>query len=136
MAELDDEKLFNKIVSSLEKQLGVTNIHKVGNGLEFCILRGELASGPIAIKVPRDRIFSNVNDSYIHSRTLLDQEFSLMKYVKGQGISQVPDPISDLKVEGFGALVMSYVPSDESKPDEFGLAQIRLVCFHHWVHTT
>lgn len=124
MTELDNKQLFDKVVASLERQLGITGIHQAGSGLEFCILRGELSSKPIAIKVPRDRVFSNVNDAYIDSRTLLDQEFALMKHVKEYGILQVPEPISHLEVEGFGALVMSYVPSDGSRPHEFELGQL------------
>lgn len=124
MAELDDEQLFSEVVTDLEKQLGITGIHKVGNGLEFCILRGDPPSGPIAIKIPRDRIFSNVNDAYIDSRVLLDQEFALMRHLESQGITQIPKPISDLTAGGFGALVMSYVPSDDSKPNELELGRL------------
>lgn len=124
MSELDDPVLLGKVIASLEEQLYIAGIKKVGNGLEFCILHGELPSGSIAIKVPRDRIFSNVNDAYIHSRTLLDQEFAIMRHAKQHGITQIPEPISDLEVCGFGALVMSYVESDDSKPDEFALGQL------------
>lgn len=124
MAELDDEATFTDVVASLEKQLGITGIHKIGNGLEFCILRGERPSGPIAIKVPRDRIFSNANDAYIDSRVLLDQEFAIMRHLQQQGITQIPTPISDLEAAGFGALVMSYVPNDDSTPDEYKLGQL------------
>jgi aminoglycoside phosphotransferase (APT) family kinase protein len=124
VAELDDKRLFADVVASLEEQLGITGVHQVDNGLEFCILRGELPTGPIAIKVPRDRIFSNVNDAHIDSRLLLDQEFAIMQHLRAQGLTQVPQPISDLEAAGFGALVMSYVPSDGSPPDEFALGQL------------
>lgn len=124
MAELDDQKLLRKVIASLEKQLNITGIQKAGSGLEFCILRGELPSGAIAIKVPRDRIFSNVNDAYIDSRVLLNQEFAIMRHLKAHGIAQIPEPFSDLEAAGFGALVMSYVPSDDSKPDEYDLGQL------------
>ena len=124
MTELDNPQLLDEVIVSLEKQLGITGIHKAGNGLEFFILRGELAGNPIAIKVPRDRVFSNVNDAHIESRTLLDQEFALMRHLEANGIFQIPTPISDLDAAGFGALVMSYVPSDDSKPDEYKLGQL------------
>lgn len=124
MTELDDPQLLKEVIGSLEKQLGITDIHKAGNGLEFFILRGKLAGKLIAIKVPRDRIFSNVNDAHIKSRTLLDQEFALMRHLEAQGISQIPTLISGLDAAGFGALVMSYVPSDDSKPDEYKLGQL------------
>ncbi len=124
MTELDNPQLLSEVIASLEKQLGITGIHKAGNGLEFFILRGELTGNPIAIKVPRDRVFSNVNDAHIESRTLLDQEFALMRHLEDKGIFQIPTPISDLDAAGFGALVMSYVPSDDSKPDEYKLGQL------------
>lgn len=124
MSELDNPAIFSRIVKSLEAQLGIKGLRLAGNGLEFCILRGDLPSGPVAIKVPRDRVFSNVNDAYIDSRVLLDQEFALMRHLKAHGVSQVPEPISDLEAAGFGALVMSYVPSDNSPPDEFALGQL------------
>lgn len=122
MSELDSE--LGRVIASLESQLHTSGIRQIANGLEFFILLGELPSGPIAIKVPRDRIFSNVNDAYIDSRVLLDQEFTIMKYLKKQGITQIPEPIGDIEAAGFGALVMSYVPSDDSKPDEFEQGQL------------
>jgi aminoglycoside phosphotransferase (APT) family kinase protein len=124
MAELDDKRVLDDVISSLEKQLDTTGLQKAGNGLEFCILRGELPSGVIAIKVPRDRVFSNANDAYIDSRVLLDQEFAIMRHLKACGMTQVPEPISQLEAAGFGALVMPYVPSDGSKPDEYELGQL------------
>lgn len=124
MHELDDEGLFAKVIASLEQQLGVDGIYRVGLGNEFYILRAELPQGSAAIKVPKNKIFSNVNDSYIDSRALLDQEFALMRYVKSEGVDQVPAPIDDIEVEGFGALIMSYVPSDDSKPNQFELGRL------------
>jgi len=124
MTELDNPQLLKKVIDSLELQLGISGIHKAANGLEFFILRGELAGKPIAIKVPRDRVFSNVNDARIESRALLDQEFALMRHLETQGILQIPTPMSDLDAAGFGALVMSYVPSDDSTPDDYKLGQL------------
>ncbi len=124
MAELDNPQLLGEVIASLEKQLGITGIHRASNGLEFFILKGALAGNPIAIKVPRDRVFSNVNDAHIESRTLLDQEFALMRHLEANDIFQIPTPISDLDTAGFGALVMSYIPSDDSKPDEYKLGQL------------
>jgi fructosamine-3-kinase len=121
MHELDDKELFTKVVASLEKQLGVEGIHQIGLGNEFYILRAELSEGPVVIKIPKDKVFSNVNDAHIDSRTLLDQEFSLMRHAKSEGVQQIPEPIDDLEAEGFGALIMSFVPSDDSKPNEFEL---------------
>ena len=124
MHELDDPELFDKVVTSLENQLGVKGIHQVGVGNEFYILRADLPSGAVAIKVPKDKVFSNVNDAHIDSKVLLDQEFALIKHAKANGITQVPEPIGDIEAAGFGALIMSYVPSDDSKPDEFELGKL------------
>ena len=44
MTELDNPQLLSEVIASLEKQLGITGIHKAGNGLEFFILRGEKVS--------------------------------------------------------------------------------------------
>lgn len=124
MHELDDKHLLAKIIASIEKQLGVEGIHQIGLGNEFYILRTELRSQSVIIKVPKDRIFSNVNDAHIDSRILLDQEFMLMRHVKAEGINQIPEPIADIEAEGFGALIMSFVPSDESDPEEFELGKL------------
>lgn len=124
MAELDDPGLFGNVVASLQNQLGARGMQKTGSGLEFCILRGELPSGAIAIKVPRDRVFSNVNDAHIDSRVLLNQEFAIMRHLRAHGITQVPEPVKQLEAAGFGVLVMSYVPSDDSTPDEYELGQL------------
>jgi fructosamine-3-kinase len=124
MHELDNKELFAKVIASLEKQLGVEGIHQVGLGNEFYILRAELPERPAVIKVPKDKVFSNVNDAHIDSKALLDQEFALIRHVKAEGIKQVPEPIGDIEVEGFGALIMSFIPSDDSKPDEFELGKL------------
>lgn len=123
MAELDDPKVLNAVIHSLKQQLNISDIRKVSNGLEFCILKGEADARPIAIKVPRDRVFSNVNDAHIDSRTLLDQEFFIMKHLRSQGFMQIPEPLHDVEAAGFGALVMSFVPGDDSDPNEFALGQ-------------
>src|SRR5581483_126922 len=123
MGELDQEQVLSKVIASIEEQLHITGIQKAGNGLEFFILKGELPSGPVAIKVPRDRVFSNVNDAHIDSRVLLDQEFAIMRHLKRHNIAQIPEPVNDLVAAGFGALVMSYVPSDNSRPNEYELGR-------------
>lgn len=124
MHELDNPELLNKVLDSLRNQLDIQDIKEIGKGNEFYIFGTELPSGPAVIKVPKDRIFSNVNDAYIDSRVLLDQEFALMRHAKAQGIIQVPEPIKDIEAAGFGAVIMSYIPSDDSKPDEFGLGNL------------
>lgn len=124
MHELDNPELLNKVLDSLRSQLDVQDIKEVGRGNEFYIFGAELSFGPVVIKVPKDRIFSNVNDAHIDSRLLLDQEFALMRHAKAHGISQVPEPIGGIEVAGFGAIIMSYVPSDDSKPDEFELGKL------------
>jgi fructosamine-3-kinase len=124
MHELDDKQLFQKVITSLEEQLGVTDIHQVGVGNEFYILRADLLQGPAVIKVPKDKVFSNVNDAHIDSKVLLDQEFALIRHAKANGLEQVPEPIGDIEAAGFGALIMSYVPSDDSQPNEFELGKL------------
>jgi hypothetical protein len=124
MHELDDKDLFAKVVASLENQLEVKGIRQIGVGNEFYILYADLPEGPAVIKIPKDKIFSNVNDAHIDSRVLLDQEFALMRHAKAEGIEQIPKPIHDIEVEGFGALIMSFVASDDSRPDEFELGKL------------
>lgn len=124
MHELDDQETFQSVVTSLEKQLGVSGIEKIANGNEFFIFRANLASGPVVVKVPKDKIFSNVNDAHIDSQDLLDQEYKLTRYVHEHGIKQVAMPEQELKAAGFGALVIDYIPSDDSKPNQFELGQL------------
>lgn len=125
MHELDNPELFAKVITSLETQLNTSGIHKIGMGNEFYILRADLLSGPAVIKVPKDKMFSNVNDALIDSRALLDQEFALMRYVRAVGVTQIPEPIADIEeAEGFGAIIMTYVPSDDSIPDEYALGAL------------
>ncbi len=119
MHELDDPTIREEVLNTLREQLKVQIITEVGSGNEFYIFGAELPSGKVAIKVPKDRVFSNVNDAHIDSSVLIDQEFALMRHVKAQGITQIPNPIQAIQVQGFDALVMSYVESDDSKADEF-----------------
>lgn len=124
MHELDDRRVLDKVINSLKKQLDVHNIRKIAVGNEFYIFKARYQSRQVAIKIPKDRIFSNVNDAHIDSRMLLAQEFTLLKYVKVNGLWTTVEPISTLETEGFGALIMSYVPSDSSKPDELELGKL------------
>lgn len=124
MAELDNPQLFGRIITFLQTALGVQKIIKIDSGLEFCILRADTPDGSLAIKIPQDRVFSNVNDPHIDSKVLVDQEFQLMCYVKSHGITQVPEAIKKVEAEGFSMLVMQYVPSDQSTPDSFKLGQL------------
>ncbi len=119
MHELDDPVLKEKIINSIRDQLAVQTITEVGAGNEFYIFSAEPPAGKVAIKVPKDRIFSNVNDAHIDSRVLIDQEIALMRHLKSQGITQIPEPVRTLEAEGFSALVMSFVESDNSRADEF-----------------
>lgn len=124
MHELDDKTTFDRVVNSLEKQLGVDGIIKIASGNEFFIFKAELSTGPVVIKVPKDKIFSNVNDAHIDSRVLLDQEYNLTRHVHNQGIDQIAMPEKQLEVAGFGALVVDYIPSDNSKPNQYELGQL------------
>lgn len=124
MHEMDNPNTQRRVLASVKEQLRVTAIEKIGSGNEFYIYRVELPDGPAVIKLPKDRIFSNVNDTHIDSRTLLKQEFTLMRHVSSCGVTQIPKPITELQAENFGALVMSFVQGDDSKADEFKLGQI------------
>lgn len=124
MHELDDKITLQKVIASLEEQLAVAEIHLTDIGNEFYILRAELPQGPVVIKIPKDKVFSNVNDAHIDSRVLLGQEFALMRHAKANGIEQVPEPIRIIEAAGFAALIMSYVPSDGSKPNEYELGKL------------
>ncbi len=118
MHDLDNPETLAAILVSLKRQLRVHEIHRVGHGNEFYIFQTDLPSGRTVIKIPKDKIFSNVNDSHIDSQVLLDQEFALLQYVRECGILQVPKPLRKLSADGFGAIVMSFVPSDDSLPDQ------------------
>jgi aminoglycoside phosphotransferase (APT) family kinase protein len=118
MHELDNPVTLDRVLASIRQQLGVQDIKKVGYGNEFYIFRADLPTGPAVIKIPKDKVFSNVNDNYIDSQTLLDQEFALLQYVRKCGMAEVPEPISQLSADSFGAVVMSYIPSDDSIPDQ------------------
>ena len=124
MSELDDKDTLNNVISSLRSQLNTNEIELIDKGLKFCIFRAQLPQGTVAIKVPQDKHFSNVNDASIDSRVLFDQEFKLMGFLLEHDIASIPDPMIELEAAGFGAIVMSYVPSDDSLPNEFELGAL------------
>ncbi len=124
MHELDNPAIRQAVTTSLKEQLQVRDIQKIASGNECFIFRAELLGGPVVIKVPKDRIFSNVNDAHIDSGVLLDNEFQLTRHVKEQGIRQVAEIKQILEVAGFSALVMDYIPSDDSKPNQYRLGQL------------
>lgn len=124
MAELDNQKTLDQVIAAIKKELSAKEVTVAGRGLEFFVFRAETQAGPVAVKVPLDRIYSNANDSYIDSRVLLRQELAIMEHLRAHGIAELPDPLGLIGVAGFSAAVMSFVPTDDSLADEYHLGQL------------
>lgn len=124
MHELDDKVALQKVVASVKRQLNAADIQTIGIGNEFHVLQARVEKGLVVVKVPKDRIFSNVNDAHIEARVLLEQELAIMQHLKAHGLQQVPEPIRMLEAAGFPALAMSFVPSDDSEPDDYTLGKL------------
>lgn len=124
MHELDDPKVLKSVIESLKEQLNVSDVTKIASGNEFFIFYAELPYGAVVIKVPKDKVFSNVNDAHIDSRVLLEQEYKLTRHVYAHDVLQVATARKRLDAAGFGALVVDYIPSDDSPPDDYALGQL------------
>lgn len=96
---------------------GLRNVVLVGEGLEFSVFRAESpAYGVVALRVPKEAVYQNVNDPYVEASALLRQEWALLTHLAGSG-APVPEPYELLEIDGQVALLSSYVDDDNSEAD-------------------
>lgn len=102
----------------------VSDLRLLGEGLENRVFRAETAAfGPVAIRVPRQRIYMNDNDQDLDARALLRQEAELARHMRSCG---VPVPaVHHLHIsDDLDFLVSAYVESDGSAPDPTEMGRI------------
>ncbi len=121
MSELDNPTTLETIIADLKRKLNLISITKIGSGLEFYVLKATTPKETIAIKIPKDRIFSNVNDAHINSKDLIYQEYCIMKHLAAQNVDELPKPLNIIEAAGFSTLIMSYVESDGSQPSDYNM---------------
>lgn len=93
------------------------NLRLVGQGLENWVFRADTAPfGPVAIRVPRERIYHNDNDSDLEARLLLQQEAALADHMATSGVP-VPAALALHLSEELDFLASAFVESDGSMPD-------------------
>ena len=104
-------------------QLGITGIRQIGQGMDakvYYAYSPEL--GQVAIKMPHSRWMSSGNEPRLDTRTLLEQELHLSRYLRRHGLP-VPQ-VFFMHTDGTGPdfIVAQFVDSDGSKlPDaQFG----------------
>ncbi|HEY3363708.1 MAG TPA: phosphotransferase [Symbiobacteriaceae bacterium] len=113
-----------------ERELGrehpeweIRGLRAIGGGLEFVVYRAESAFGPVAVRVPRLRVYANDNDACVSARDLLRQE----AFISGQmALCGVPVPrVFGLHLSpALDCLVSAFVESDGSAPDPRALGRM------------
>ncbi|MFE0028318.1 phosphotransferase enzyme family protein [Amycolatopsis sp. NPDC059021] len=96
---------------------GLRNVSSAGEGLEFAVYRAESPEyGTVALRIPKETVYRNVNDPYVSADDLLEQEWAILTHLSGSG---VPVPVAHrlLRIDGGIALLTSYVDADGTEPD-------------------
>ena len=106
----------------------LTDLHLVGNGLEFVVFRASHpVEGAVVLRVPvGERFQSNANDPHVDTRRLLRWEHDVAGYLAGHGIA-VAAPL-ELVLGEPDVLMSRYVPDDGTPfdPVELGSLLARL----------
>lgn len=94
---------------------GLTNLEPIGQGLEFVVFKAKSDKhGPVALRVPRHKVFSNVNDLSTAAKQLIYQELRIYELLRG-GPVPVPQPLGLLEIGDYPAMLSEYVPDDGSE---------------------
>ena len=118
------EQLRTQLASD-HRDWGVTQIEMAGAGLDFMVFRAQSkAFGLIAIRIPKARWITNVNDPRIDSRDLLRQEAALTSHMLTFGVAVPKFHALIVNDDGLDLLITEYVDHDESTCDEFSLGEI------------
>jgi aminoglycoside phosphotransferase (APT) family kinase protein len=125
-----------KILHSLQNEIvqnysdwGITNYMVIGRGIESIVYRADSTLfGPLAIKVPWQRLIANQNDR-LDARDLLRQEATIASYLHTFDIPVPTVYKLHLNDEGIDFLASAFVEHDKSTP--IGLEFGRLMkCIH------
>lgn len=101
---------------------GLTDPEPIGQGLEFVVFKAKSDKhGVVALRVPRHKVFRNVNDPSTNAKQLIYQELKIYELLRG-GPVPVPEPLCLLEIRGYPAMLSTYVPDDGSEvhPEELG----------------
>ncbi|MFC4086180.1 phosphotransferase [Amycolatopsis samaneae] len=99
------------------------DVTPAGEGLEFSVYRAESpAYGTVALRVPKETVYRNVNDPHVSAGALLDQEWAILTHLADHDVP-VPVAYRLLRIGGRTALLTGYVEDDGTEPDPAGLGR-------------
>lgn len=93
-----------------------------GQGLEFAVFKATSPThGPVALRVPKKKVYHNVNDPSTDARDLIRQELRIYELLRDSPVP-VPRPFGYLEVDGYPAMLCEFVGDDgtEASPAELG----------------
>jgi len=111
-------------VAAFAAACDLTDLHLVGNGLEFVVFRASHpVEGAVVLRVPvGGRFQSNANDPDVDTRRLLRWEHEVTGYLTGHGIA-VAEPL-ELVLGKPDVLMSRYVPDDGTAFDSVELGTL------------
>ncbi|KUL83755.1 hypothetical protein ZTR_08651 [Talaromyces verruculosus] len=101
---------------------GLTDPEPIGQGLEFVVIKAKSDKhGHVALRVPKHKVFRNVNDPNTNAKQLIYQELKIYELLHG-GPVPVPQPFCLLEIRDYPAMLSEYVHDDGSElhPAELG----------------
>lgn len=93
----------------------LTSVDAVAQGLEFQVFKANSPKyGRVVLRVPKHKVFQNVNDPNNDAKELISQELKIYKLLHG-GPVPVPKPFELLDIQDYPAMLSQYVDDDGSE---------------------
>jgi aminoglycoside phosphotransferase (APT) family kinase protein len=97
---------------------GLTEVRSFADGVEFLIFRARSPEhGPVVLRLPRTHTFQTANNVGVRAGALLDQEYTLSRWLAVRGFPVAEALGIHTTPAGFPLLVSRFVESDDRPPD-------------------
>jgi aminoglycoside phosphotransferase (APT) family kinase protein len=110
------------LTAAFAQKADLTSVHLIAEGLEFTVYRATSAHyGQVVLRIPKHKVFQNVNDPNINAGDLIRQEEEIYNLLSS-GPVPVPKAYGYYEIDGQPAMVCEYIDADgtEASTSEIG----------------
>ena len=100
------------LAAAFAKRADLTSVQPIAEGLEFTVYRATSAHhGQVVLRIPKHKVFRNVNDPNISAGDLIRQEKAIYNLLSS-GSVPVPKAYEYYEIDSHPAMVCEYVDAD------------------------
>lgn len=112
------------LVTAFAEQAGLTNLQPIAEGLESRVYRAtSSAHGQVILRIPKYKVFQNVNDPNTSAADLVQQEKQIYDLLSA-GPVPVPKAHGYYEIDGHPAMVCEFVETDGSEPSVSDMGRV------------